>query len=1337
MQNSRIITWILLVIVASGHCAFTTLSQREGEVVVQCRLESPGKSGSELSMRELSQQFATAITHRSGTVFPAELLQVIADPSVSMIVSIQGTNPVRVVDDREKSDDNEYPQLVTGQRGAIVQKLYSRVPVQAVRVTPVFKKSGVLYAYTNLTVTMRYTPLRGAPLRSNSHLSRIKSIVRNPNELVQPAVPRFAPQRQESRIALNGKCMNFTITNGVSNTDDRETDVEHTCNGLYQIKPSEITYLGKSLPITQIALYASDRTLQEEVPAEDSIPAGVVPIALHVEDKNSDGLFNGDDRLLFYGSSMHYWYWNADSSRWDFSFNSYDHKRTYWITLGQGKRMPQKEKANGGVPTAQGWKLRRMAIPKSIKYSNSAYNGNSSKEWKWFGLNSQVNQCSVDLETYDVVPGTPVEARLSYIAQWRVPHVYLTLDGGEEKAPLKNRASQWVAGSSNAQHVRCRAGGTVDGWYIDVSSFDLRYWRNLSMKGLAAPFHFYSDSSVGLKQYHVQELPDEKVWCLRLDEFHNEAVLIGLQEGGSCIFSDSSGSGYEYLFTPESAIKSVIPQPVSVQSRGRVSTNLYSVTGEYSYVIIASPELLPYADSLTGIKEREGFRTVLFSTADLYRQFSGGAATPVALRNALIQLRKQCPNLEYLLLFGSGHYDYKNLITTEPNHLFPFLDNDMAKEDYYGLLDKGENLGTNNDKDLQGADLLIGRIPAVTPEDALSYIAKYEEVTQAKGAETSWRNRFVMTNDDGTQLEKKDPLNHSLSSDLLFKKLTFNRSDMDIVSINLLEYQFVGSAKPDAHKELIREINRGCAFANYFGHGSYHTVSDERLFLLGDIDMLQNKGKYPIFSFYSCAVGFFDMPDVEDIGSELVLARDKGAIATWVSSRSSNNGPNVKASQRKYAALFDDPLFVKTIGEGTFAAKEASVNRRYVLFGDPSYRPYVQRVPLSLKIGKRPGSMPVDTCKVFDTLWVTTSIPAGFEEGGVSLLLQNPTRYGEKTKDGDKLGNLKGREYSLPGQVVFTYEDVLPPGNTFQYPFRIPRSIKQGSDSICVKLSFQKDGKIASGIINTIGVHGINLDNIDPTDRVGPLVKCRIKYKDEDTLTTFAEEGPTLVIDGFTVKKETIVDGDNDITTTYASLILEIGLDDKTGIDHYSRKTGEGISVAIDGVLPFTQLNDLYQPLRGDSCGRVPLVLKRSQFPGKGKYAMRVQATDQLGNRTVEKYTLDVRSMGEEEYHMGEVFAYPCPVSRRGSSRFWFNQYNRQVTNAVLKIYTLDGRLIRSVKDVTSGFEWDLRDQKGNLLSPNVYLYRLFVEVDAQKSGFGDNKKKIQKSPIRKITILP
>jgi hypothetical protein len=71
---------------------------------------------------------------------------------------------------------------------------------------------------------------------------------------------------------------------------------------------------------------------------------------------------------------------------------------------------------------------------------------------------------------------------------------------------------------------------------------------------------------------------------------------------------------------------------------------------------------------------------------------------------------------------------------------------------------------------------------------------------------------------------------------------------------------------------------------------------------------------------------------------------------------------------------------------------------------------------------------------------------------------------------------------------------------------------------------------------------------------------------------------------------------------------------------------------------------------------------------------------------------------------------------------------------ATIRVYTLSGKLIKIFKSARNGEMWNLTDQRGHQLTPNIYLYRVTVKM--LNSGFSDNEK-VVKSPIKKLVILP
>src|SRR5690606_149890 len=111
----------------------------------------------------------------------------------------------------------------------------------------------------------------------------------------------------------------------------------------------------------------------------------------------------------------------------------------------------------------------------------------------------------------------------------------------------------------------------------------------------------------------------------------------------------------------------------------------------------------------------------------LYNEFSSGKQDVVAIRDFAKMLYDRNPNFTYLLLFGDGSFDYKNIKGGQNSNFIPAYETDNSEhpitaytsDDFFALLDDGE--GVN----LSGAlDISVGRIPVKTNLEARQVVDK-------------------------------------------------------------------------------------------------------------------------------------------------------------------------------------------------------------------------------------------------------------------------------------------------------------------------------------------------------------------------------------------------------------------------------------------------------------------------------------------------------------------------------------------------------------------------------------------------------------------------------------
>lgn len=1371
---------LICVLLSTLSAKMTILKNSPGQLVLEYEFDAPtlqfdrSRKGNII----VTDECGSAVQSRTGVILPAEMINVAADPGSPVSVSVKViTSGEFSLSNIHRSEKSLYPEIESGSMHTTpVNRTIQGATMQSFFVTPIRFQAGrskLSYA-TKLQVTISYVAQRGRRQVSNEDLQ--KAVV-NPEAFRFDGSPRrsFAASRREGTyVKSDEKAIVFSVDNGISTKLDQETNVEHSCNGVYSLSPSELSYLGSNIPVGELRVRAGYRMVYDTItPAPEKIPPSLQEVDVLVRDKNGDGFFNGSDELLFYGSALHFWFFNKYVDRidtitegltvvydtiyagvWDFRFNDFDYKRHYWVTRGIGSAMERAEAVVGpGVPQSTGLKLRRSKIPSNLTTPDDVYMGHASRDWKWQTVDEVVSTFTGTLETYNASVTDSVGVRL-WIPKKRKSYnsdAYVIIGTDSTDLELDDGVSNWYYGPISAENFTFEATSkNGNDFYYDVSSFDMRYRRNLDMSS-SSVLHFFSEEARGVATYTITNVPAAYTLVLRLDELHNTTEIIDtIVSGGSYSFTDSTGLGYEYYLVSEgSGAYKTVSEATTFPNYAYHATNSYvkraitTHTTNNDYIIVTSPELLAYADTLASYKVAAGLQPVIFSTEDIYREFSGGAVDPTAIRNAMTLLRASTGELKYLLLFGGGHYDYKGYISSERNHLLPYLDDDeILIEDFFGYLDAGEDVSKQ-----ALSDLYIGRVPAKDVIDAGRYVEKYKELEANEVSTGDWENRIVLINDDDSQKGKIDPVRgHEVSSDLVNDEIVAKKSDILIQEINLFEYPFgAGFTKPKAKEALFNYIKEGSLAINYFGHGAYHAISDEDLFLSSDMSTLTNfnRGKYFIFSAFSCSVGFFDLPDRDAIASELLFIEGGGAIASVSSTRTAYHDSNQKFGRAYFRELLDSTDAVRSLGSAYGIAKSFHNLNRYALLGDPAYAPYSARrtMPLVLKNG---NGVPANSFKVFENITIEGTLPseiASQANNHIVISLQNQPRLDEKRKDGGGPAN-RDVTYDIPGEILYKSTPIAITGNSFSHVITVPRSISQDTVGVNIKaFVYNSSSQVASAIVDTFIVNGVNLDGIDTTDKVGPQIRTRVAESGNALIGDggeFADAGAKIVVDGF---RNTAVPHDDGDTAYIDQVVLEFVISDSSGVDYFYNNAGEGITLEIKGIQSLENVNAKFQSTDGSKSGTIAYELKKEDVPGVGEYEMIITARDILGNVTREKYILDIKSMGEEQYNMGEFFCYPSPVSMGQTTRFWFNPKNSLVTKASLKIFTLDGRLIRHIKDVNSGYTWDLTDQRGNKLSPNVYMYRLYIERELRKDetavNGGEYKTEVIKSPIRKLVIYP
>ena len=134
---------------------------------------------------------------------------------------------------------------------------------------------------------------------------------------------------------------------------------------------------------------------------------------------------------------------------------------------------------------------------------------------------------------------------------------------------------------------------------------------------------------------------------------------------------------------------------------------------------------------------------------EVYNEFSSGRQDPTAIRDFARMINNRSENFRYLLLFGDGSYDFRDIDQTtsfqsfvptyetkeslDPLEAFP-------SDDYFAQLDDDE--GTDLRGDL---DIAVGRLPARNIEEAENFVNKIIAYDLSKSSFGKWRSRIAFS----------------------------------------------------------------------------------------------------------------------------------------------------------------------------------------------------------------------------------------------------------------------------------------------------------------------------------------------------------------------------------------------------------------------------------------------------------------------------------------------------------------------------------------------------------------------------------------------------------------
>ncbi len=1174
-----------------------------------------------------------------------------------------------------------------------------------------------LYSEMQSARKEHYAVVSFYPFRYDTHTDRFKKLVSFTLEMEHAYDPELQYTKADRYVE------NSVLASG----SWYKVCVEET--GIYRLGYQDLEALGidpSSVQKQNLGLFGNGCGMLPEANAS-FVYDDLHENALYVSG-SSTGAFGQDDYILFYGRSPDSWDLEehvadgeGEDPKWLFRHrvHLYANEACYFLTTdqGQGKRVGSQPEISEAV-THQVTSFRDYAAHQR-DLSNLLGSGRI-----WFGEvfdATTSRQFTFDFPHLDMGSPATVEAYLA--ARAPVPSSFTVKAGGQQQQMNIMAINPAAHNSEYIRTVNAFMDFTPDS--PESVAVNLTYnrpaagsrgWLNYLVVNADRQLRF-TEGQLAFRQvehmgqdkvleYILEDAGDDiQVWDVT-DRFNISEQQM-TKQGGSMRFVLPGDSIREFVaFDGTSFLTPALKGEIQNQ-------NLHAMASR-DMIIVSPIEMLPQAKRLAAFREEnDGLTIGLVTTQQIYNEFSSGTTDISAIRNFMKMFydRAETPDEmpRYLLLFGNGTYDNKdllgyggNLIPTYQSYASLAPRNSYMTDDYYGLLADHEG------QDAFGVvDAGIGRLPVRTPEEAedlVNKIIRYDqrvpgmapgednlEFTGVVSNYADWRNRVFFVGDDG------DGNRHFNDAETLAANLAESHPQYNLKKIYLDAYKQLtmagGARYPDVNRAINEAVNQGALMINYIGHGGPRGLAHQRILTFEDIASWNNKYNMPVFMTATCEFSSFDQPDPEELsaGVRIVLKPLGGTAALFTTTRLAWSGNNLTLNRNFMNVAFErnEEGDNRRMGDLIRIAKNNSSGasipmqlRNFVLLGDPSmkmaypeYRVVTENMP--------------DTIKAYQNVTVTGYVT---DAAGNRLHDYNgvlfPTIY-DKKMTYRTLGNNPGSipaDFTMRNAILYKGKATILDGE-FSFTFNVPRDIAYNFGEGKISYYMDDGNTDGHGYYQDFVIGG-TLDAFIP-DTQGPLIEL---YMND---TTF-------------------VSGDH----TGENPILLALLHDESGINMTGSIGHDIVAYLNDNNNEPIRLTNYYEAdLDTYQSGRVVYPLYGLE---DGHHSLSLRAWDTHNNPSMATIEFIVSSTGT--IVLEDLMNYPNPFSYDT----WFTFKHNQAFNEMdvrIDIYDLQGRLVNTISRVvySAGYRsdpihWDGLSNDGRPLGNGIYLYRLTMKIPGGKS---------------------
>lgn len=1198
--------------------------------------------------------------------------------------------------------DSDQIDLVTfGSSGFARDILVQNLIISPVQFDPVQNK---IRLYTQITFRINFPAAQIASKPADDFLS---------GSVVNFDVARYWNKSTQKTEKIN--VTNSVLANG------KWVRFETPEEGIYKITRNQLSSFGidpNTVDPRTIKIYNNGGKILPELQSAPR-PVDLVENAILVVGED-DGKFDANDYILFYGRGTTFFDYDVDGKTIKRFKHPYSKSNYYWITSGgsPGKRMNRKTSLNDNPDFQQ-----NTTTAFAFKEDDKINLGKSGRQWFGDDFSQTILQRMYMNKLDSRIPTEPVKYNVRYIVGSSTNLTLTISENGNQvysgllqgygvakyQVGREHRFSFTYTGNIpndlSSLTFRINPAASTSVGYLDY--FEIEYKREL--KTLDDYLVIFSDEVNGIVEYQLSNFSTSNISVFDVTDYANVQLVDNANiSGGNCSFRFNESADQRSKYIALESVKFRTPtNPTEISN-----SNLRGEITGAEFIIISPRDFLDAANRLKNYRETQtnpSIPTLVAEVEKIYNEFSGGLPDVTALRDYVKYAYDNWQiKPKYVLLFGKGTYDYKNIEGFGDNFVPTWQSEESLILIYNSDSYTTDDFFVRAVGDDSVIDLAIGRIPARSLNEMNNYIdkiIKYEKQSD-KGP---WRNLITLVSDDGWTSSGDDTSLHTRPNEEI-SKFYFPQS-FDFNKVYLAAYPPVitsgGRRKPEVNERIISSINEGTIYLNYIGHGNPEVWTHEIVFeKTVSIPRLKNDRLFVLGTF-TCDFGYFDIPNYQSGAEQLVLLKDYGAIAAFTAARlvfaGENEGLNKDFIYKMFNSGRDTLNLPITLGRGFYLTKltNTSVNdQKYVLLGDPTIR---LNIPVLLSA--------IDS---INSQILTTDVQIkALSKVKIDGRVINPDSTTRSDFNGEGILTVFDSERDVPLPEISTN-----PNNPFKMTvqnsiiFRGRVSIINGEFStefyVPKDISYEnKNGKINLYFFN------------QEIDGVGFTKKIIVGGTDS-----------TAVNDGKGPEISIYFDSEN-FQSAYlvgSSPVLIVKLTDETGLN----TTGTGIGHKLEGILneqannPIDFTNYFTSDLdAGGKSGKINYQFSKLDY---GDYSIQVKAWDIFNNFSTEKSYFSV--VGNEDLVIRDIYNYPNPFG--GKTTFTFQQNLSAPIDVKIRIFTISGRLIKEIEqqfinDRYVTIEWDGRDADGNELANGTYLYKLNV-----KSSDGQ----FNKSYIGKLAVI-